>query len=159
MERTRETRTIAGHKVELEKLPPRANFCLLAKLIRTIGAPASAGLADPEKLKAVMGADLDWKTAGLWFVTNALPGLDELKPDEVLDIADELLVGKLILDGAPVETGPQLDAMLDDVYVYIRLIRFGIELNFRPTSAGSATAAGSSPPAKNDAAPPATSGP
>lgn len=159
--RTRQTRTIRGLVVEIEPLSPRLAFRILARLIRTVGAPAAAGLSDPEKLRQLVGGELSLTHVGLWFAVNVLPGLGEhsdapgLDDDELGKIAETVLVGHTTINGTAIASPEILDVAVGDVYDYLRVMRFALEVNFRPIGAGGVTGDGSAPPAAD---PPATTG-
>ena len=152
-QRKRETRQIRDLVVEVDPLPPRAGFRILARLIRTVGAPAAAGLSDPEKLRALVGSDVSLTSLGLWFVANVLPGLGEqgdapgLDDAELGRIGEALLVGRLTVNGTAVTAPEVLDVVCGDAFDYMRILRFALEVNFRPTGAGSVTSDGNAPPA------------
>lgn len=140
----RETRTIQGLKLELEALPPRRGFKALAGLLRTLGAPATAGLSDPGTLAKLLGGGQELKTVGIALLVHA--DLASLDPDRLLELADELLVGQLIVNGIACESAAVLDVNVPDVFKLLAALRFALELNFLPTSAGAVTSAGDGDP-------------
>jgi len=142
----RETRKIQGLTLELEGLPPRRAFKALAGLLRTLGAPATAGLSDPSILAKMLGGGQELKTVALALLVHA--DLASLDPDQLLELADELLIGQLIVNGVACESAAVLDVNLPDVFKLLAALRFALELNFLPTSAGAAMSAGQDDPAK-----------
>ncbi len=143
--------------VQLTKLAPRRGFLTLIRLVKAIGAPAASGLSQPDKLAKFLTKDLTLDKAGLALLINALPGLGETNDSpgmsaiEVMSIADDLLVGHAVIDKTTIAQAEVIDVMVPDVYTLLRILRFALEFNFGPTSAGGATSDGSPSPAPTSA--------
>lgn len=152
------TEEIAGRWYTLEPLPPRANLEAFALLVSIVGEPLAAVVTNPEQTYEALGitslaqlGEVDMLRAGLWLLERALPKLDTLQPTKITRLAEHLLVGFLTVDkgddAIKVEDPAMLDEVLVDGYELIRVLRVAVVLNFRPTSAGRATAGGSASPA------------
>lgn len=150
----RESRTIGGLKCDLESCPPRLNFKIFAGLCRQLGPGPAKALVDPVTMAKVVKMETD--AAAKFVFLHVLQSVEQLEPERLLELADDLLVGRLVINGAACESAGILDGLVPDFFVYLRILRWGMELNFLPTSAGSGTSDGSALPAPQADASPAT---
>lgn len=141
----RENRTIGGLQCELEECPPRLNFTTFAGLCRQLGPGPARALTDPKNLARIMKMELD--AAARLMLLHTLQSVEQLEPDKLLALADSILVGRLIVNGIALESAAMVDTQVPDFFTYLKLLRWALELNFLPTSAGSATSVGSAPSA------------
>lgn len=141
----REQRTIGGLKCELETCPPRLNFEIFAGLCRQLGPGPAKALVDPETLAKVIG--METEQAAKFVFLHVLQSVEQLEPARLVGLADDLMVGKLVINGTALESTGLIDAVVPDFFVYLRILRWAMEFNFLPTAAGSSTSDGSEPPA------------
>lgn len=141
-------------RVEIEEAPPRVAFKAIARLLRIIG-PGLAGLLSGAGIRTPDGGIVTWeqviKGGGAFDVANALLGrMHAIDPDELLELLDELAVGRtwLHIPGAerPVEvtSAAVLDAFMPSGFALVGLLRFALEVNMRPTLPAASTDGGSS---------------
>lgn len=87
-----------------------------------------------------------------------IDALQGLQPDDVMELADELLAGQVAVNGAPIDVPtptPEgraaameaLDMMLPDVWAFVSCLKMALELNLRPIGAGGRSDASTAPPA------------
>lgn len=141
----RENKTIGGLKCELETCPPRLNFETFAGLVRQLGPGPARMLTDPKQLAKIGNMEID--QAAKLVLVHVLQSCDQLEPKELVKLADNLLVGRLIVGGIAMESTALIDVNVPDFFTYLKLVRWALEFNFLPTSAGRATSAGSAPSA------------
>lgn len=141
----RESKVINGLACELEQCPPRLNLKTFAGLVRQLGPGPARALTDPKELARIM--KMEHTRAAKLVLLHTLQSCEHLEPEELGKIADSLLVGRLVIGKIGIDSTAMLDTQVPDFFTYLRLLRWALELNFLPTSAGSATSDGSASPA------------
>lgn len=76
---------------------------------------------------------------------KVMESIEQLSPDAVMDLSDDLILGVTVINGARVSKSEVLDAVVPDALTMIGILRMALEVNLRPFVRVLATLAGSSP--------------
>lgn len=149
--------------VRIEPLAPRAAFRVLGLVFKIAGpllAPViSDGGVSIDGNRYSLKALLLVESARLALIGELVSKLDALDPDQLLELADLLIVNQCAIKlpgldvwtpivappGAPAAArGALIDALVPDVWTLIGMVKTAIEVNFSPTSAAASIAGSTS---------------
>jgi hypothetical protein len=148
------TARLGTTEVTLHRLSGRAYFRAAALLAKVLG-PALAGLVSGAGIRAELpdgtevsiswGEIVSLKGESGFRLLGALLGrLGNIDPDDLLALAEAMLVDHAWINGAPINRAETLDAVLPDGPALIGLVGLALRHNFLPTSADAPTPEGSS---------------
>lgn len=141
------TRPLGDITVEIQSLPPRASLRLLGRLARVLG-PLVAECFSIGGIRDTRGGVIPWDAIESQpevldeIIRQAVDHLSKLDPDDLVEIAAELLCGRCKVGHVPIPSRDRmgaedvLDEVFPDVWSLLGACRLALDLNFRPTTAG-----------------------